>query len=58
MTHVHSTLTTADGSENDPVDDGVEATLQQAIIVSLSEMSSDSAAALGLTTSYIINCNG
>jgi hypothetical protein len=58
MAHVHSALTTTDGSENDPVDDGLEATFQQAIIVSLSEMSSDSAAALRLTTSYIINCNG
>ena len=58
MTRVHSAFTAADGSENDPVGDGVEATLQQAIIVSLSEMSSDSAAALRLATSYIINCNG
>jgi hypothetical protein len=58
MSRVHPALTIADGRENDPVGDGVEATLQQAIIVSLSEMSSDSAAALRLATSYIINCNG
>ena len=58
MSRAHSALTTADGRENDPVDDGLEATIQQAIIVSLSEMSSDSAAALRLMTSYIINCNG
>lgn len=58
MTRVHSALSTVDGSENNPVDDGVEVAFQQAIIVSLSEMSSDSAAALRLATSYSINFNG
>ncbi len=58
MVGVYLSVSKTDGAENDPAEDGMETGLQQAIIVFLSEMSSDSAAALCLTTSYIINCNG